>query len=160
MQGTFNLNEITVSNNDTTMAQSALDEPERRREVVQRVKYSQFLEKERSDELGYYHTHIFYGVVLNKMQKQLVIRTPYVFYNQTLLTLEVVIKKSASEGLFAPAMRRQPSEIDLDELSNDKVRFVLEPEEKFPLDPMYYYGHSITVRVFDQNSVAVNEGHI
>ena len=31
------------------------------------MKYSQFLEKERNDEYGYYDQNIFYGVVLNKM---------------------------------------------------------------------------------------------
>lgn len=61
------------------------------------MKASQLLQKQRGDERGLFDGYIFYGVVLDKMQKQLIIRTPYVFHNKTLLTLEIVIKK-ASRG--------------------------------------------------------------
>ena len=32
------------------------------------------------------------------MQKQLILRTPYVFHNKTLLTLEIMIKKCVQTG--------------------------------------------------------------
>ena len=85
------------------------------------------------------------------MQKQLVIRTPYVFYNRTLLNIEVVIRKTPQvESIFSTALRRPTTEAySNSSLLNEKSRFVLEPEQKFPLDPIYYSGHSIKVRVFD-----------
>ena len=49
--------------------------------------------------MGLFYNYIFYGVILDKMQKQLIIRTPYVFHNKTLLTLELVIKKSTGGNL-------------------------------------------------------------
>ena len=160
IQGTFNLNELQTSGHDTNAGASAIDDTERKQEVFQKVKYSQFLEKAKNDIYCYYDNKIFYGVVLNKMQKQLVIRTPYVFFNRTLLTLEIIIKKLPHhENIFTSALRRDViQEVDLDQPMFEKVRFVLGPGEKFPLDPMYYYQHSICVRVFDQNSVAIDEG--
>ena len=61
------------------------------------MKASHLLEKQRNDDRGLFYGYIFYGVLLDKMQKQLTIRTPYVFHNKTLLTLEIIIKK-ASRG--------------------------------------------------------------
>lgn len=52
----------------------------------------------KNDSLGLFYNYIFYGVVLDKMQKQLILRTPYVFHNKTLLTLEIVIKKTVQAG--------------------------------------------------------------
>ena len=61
------------------------------------MKASQLLEKHRDDPNNLFSNYIFYGVVLDKMQKQLVIRTPYVFHNKTLLTLEIQIKKVSGD---------------------------------------------------------------
>lgn len=74
------------------------------------MKASQLIMKHKEnkdDRLGLYYNYIFYGVVLDKMQKQLIIRTPYVFYNKTLLTIEVIIKRSASKNETAESLFTQ-----------------------------------------------------
>ena len=85
------------------------------------------------------------------------IRTPYVFYNRTLLTLEVVIRrtpKSEDESNSAIA------DNEACQFQNEKERFTLEPEQKHPIDPLLYFAYSIKVRVVDQNSIAIEEkGH-
>ena len=125
------------------------------------MKVSQLMSRhraDRDDRLGLYYNFIFYGVVLDKMQKQLIIRAPYVFYNKTLLTIEVVIKKStefkltrssgASLGghVTGPA---SPGPVREEALAQ-RARFILKPEEKYPLDQNHYQNDSsIIIRVLD-----------
>jgi len=172
LSSSYGLQDLTLSSNKAfdrtseTNSQfnfhdSELGEQRPDADRTQRMKFSQFIEKQRPDRLGLFHSQIFYGVVLAKMQKQLVIRTPYVFNNKTLLTLEVVIRKTPEQSqsiyqsikaqVFGGEMRNDPSE---------KQRFVLEPDQKFPIDSQFFYNYSIKVRVLNQNSVALEEGKI
>ena len=105
------------------------------------------------------------------MQKQLIIRTPYVFFNKTKLTIEVVVRKfrrrtenptayssmltqqlltdddtSDNEGGLSPSFTPHNSE------PVDKEKFVLLPGEKFPLDQAYYTNDGIAVRIIDQEA--------
>lgn len=43
----------------------------------------------KDDKQGLFYNYLFYGVIIDKMSKMLVVRTPYLFFNKTLLVIEV-----------------------------------------------------------------------
>ena len=49
------------------------------------------MERNRVDKNGQFFSKLFFGVVLEKMRKVLVIRTPYVFHNKTQMLVEMRI---------------------------------------------------------------------
>ena len=78
------------------------------------MRYEQLIERNKTDKKGLYFSKLFFGVVLEKMRKVLVIRTPYVFHNKTKLVCELKI--------YDPA---NPLE---------EYRFTLQPGDKYALD--------------------------
>ena len=93
------------------------------------IRYDQFLERNKMDKKGLYFSKLFFGVVLEKMRKVLVIRTPYVFHNKTKLIWELRI-------------------VDSNSVHEDLARFTLEPGDKYALDSAHFY-HSLQVKVID-----------
>ena len=95
------------------------------------TKAKNVIEKMKDDKLGLYYNYLFYGVIIDKMSKMLVVRTPYLFFNKTLLVIEVQI-------IFHTHGPDQ-----------EVQRFVLKQNDKFPLDFKYYDSHSIAFRVIE-----------
>lgn len=89
----------------------------------------------KDDKQGLFYNYLFYGVIIDKMSKMLVVRTPYLFFNKTLLVIEVQIIRHTPGG--------QNSEVQ---------RFILKQDDKYPLEYKYYDSHSISFRVIETNS--------
>ena len=83
--------------------------------------------RNKSDKLGsLLNNKLFFGIVLEKMRKVLVIRTPYVFHNKTKLTWQLRIMDNTDEC----------------------TRFTLAPGDKYALDSEYFF-HSLEARALD-----------
>ena len=74
--------------------------------------------RNRTDKFGQFLNKLFFGIVLEKMRKVLVVRTPYVFHNKTQLTWQLRIMDT--NGF------------------DECTRFVLAPGDKYALDSEYF----------------------
>jgi len=95
---------------------------------MKNIRYDSYIEKNKPDKKGQFFSKLFYGVVLEKMRKVLVIRTPYVFFNKTKMLMELRI-------------------IDL--AQDEQARFTLQPGDKYALDSNFFF-LSLQVKVIDK----------
>ena len=87
-------NLLTVSNHRRSMTSqmSASSSRKKKKRNKRLNRYSNLTPKEQS-QIYLMKNMVLYGVVLRKMRKELIIRTPCVFNNKTSYTYELMIKR-------------------------------------------------------------------